>query len=407
MKTILIVVLVLLAVAGGVGFYFVASTPATNAGVQFPLKPAQQSFVAEVPASAEAFAFVPAAATLEATMRANTITRDALESWKTKQKLPAPWMIGGADLLVWRAEGVNRYLLRLDPLRATLVRLSMMVGGNREGTLLINETGEPPIDGTELATILGLAANLPPGQALIVQRRSSRGAFPPLARPAVTSLHLTATQIDLVSRAPADGPLDARQLSSPSRYPQGALLTATFATVPRMVEDLNRLFGTRVSSLLENGGSIAIYDVDSRKFIPRPLGVISVPADPSRRAALASLMGALSSGRSVGVDAKTAEKDGELLLSFDRSLDTYQKDGFAAGPWPAGRWSVHADPVRLVPALEQMSGSVGLRIASPRLSRSARDLHRWIEVLRGASAIDATDLQDPAGEELRVRITSK
>ena len=407
MKTLLIVVVVLVLVVGAAGLYLAMSTPSTSAGLQFPLTADQQAFVAQVPATAESFAFVPAAGTLEATMRSNPVTREALESWKRKQKLPSPWMIGGADLLAWRAGGVNRYLLRLDPVRALLVRLSMMVGGDMGGTVLINASSEPAIDSSDLGTILELVKKLPPGRALIVQRQSSRGAFPPIARPAVTSLQLTATQIDLISRSPLDGALDARQLSTPWRYPQGALLAASFATVPRMVEDLNRLFGTRVSSLLENGGSLSIYDVDSRKLLPRPLGVIAVPADDARRAALASLTGALSSGRSLGVNASTAEKDGQLLLSFDRSLDAYQKDAFSSGPWPTGRWSLHADPVRLVPALEALSGSVGLRIASPRLYRSAKDLDRWIGILRGASAIDATDLQDASGEELRVRITSK
>ncbi len=407
MKTTVIILLILIAVVGGVGLYLLFSTPATSAGLKFPLTAAQQSFVGQVPATAEAFAFVPDVATLQATMRANPITREALQSWETKQRLPAPWMLGGADLLAWRGEGGNRYLLRLDPLRAMVVRLSLMIGGDMGGTVLINASSEPPIDPGELSTIFGLAARLPAGQAWIVQRRSSRGAFPPMARPAVTSLTLTAAQIDLVSRAALEGSHDDRQLPAASRYAQGAMLSVTFATVPRMVEDLNRLFGARVSSLLENGGSIAIYDVDSRKLLPRPLGVISVPADDARRASLASLTGALSGGRAIGIEAKTAEKDGQLLLSFDRSLDVYQKDAFATGPWPVGRWSIHADPVRLVPVLEQLNGNVGLRIASPRLFRSARDLNRWIGVLGSASAIDATDLEDPSGEELRVRITSK
>lgn len=407
MKTFLILVVVLLVAAGGMALYLVASTPSSSSGVQFPLSSAQQAFLAKVPATAESFAFVPGVGSLEATLRSNPITRHALESWQARQKLPSPWMIGGADLLAWRADGVNHYLFRLDPLRAMVVRLAGSIGGDRGGQIFINEVSEPPIDPGELAGILALAAKLPHGQALVVQRESGRGAYPPIARPAVTSVDVTATQIDLVSRAALDGSSDSRQLQTPLRFPQGAMLTSSFATMPRLAEDLNRMFGTRVSGLFDQGGSLAFYDVDSRKLLPRPLGVIAVPADDARRAALASLTGAVSGGRSIGVNARTAEKDGQLLLSFDDSLETYQKDAFGAGPWPVGRWAVHADPSRLVPALQQMSGSVGLRIAAPRVFRSARDLNRWIEALQGASSIDAADSADPAAEELRVRITSK
>lgn len=407
MKTAVIIGVVFLVVIGGAGLYLVTSTPASTREVQFPLTAEQQSFVAQVPGNADAFAYVPAVATMEATLRSNPITRDALESWKTKQSLPAPWMVGGAELLAWRVEGVNHYLLRLDPLRATLVRLSLMMGGEQERNVLINASDEATIDRRELETILALAEKLPHGHALVVQRTSSRGAFPPISRPAVTSLSVTPARIDLVSRAALGGAPDAHQDAAVWRYPQGSLLAASFATAPRLVEDLNRLFGTRVSSLLENGGSLSIYDIDSGKLLPRPLGVIAVPADDSRRAALASLTGSLSAGRAFGVNASTAERDGQLLLSFDRSLNDYQKDIFVSAPWPTGKWSIHADPMRLVPALESLNGNVGLRIASPRLYRSAKDLSHWIGILRGASSVDATDLEDRGGEELRVRITSK
>src|SRR6202011_1688895 len=143
--------------------------------------------------------------------------------------------------------------------------------------------------------------------------------------------------------------------------------------------------GTRVSSLLENGGTVAVYDIDTHKFMPRPMGVISVPDDPPRRAAFEEFVNKVRQGESLGIHIRTAEHGGALLLSFDDSIDQYIKDAFVRGSWPAGMWAVRADPKRLVPILGRLGDSIGLRIAAPRFYRSARDLGRWIEALQGAT----------------------
>ena len=62
---------------------------------------------------------------------------------------------------------------------------------------------------------------------------------------------------------------------------------------------------------------------------------------------------------------------------------------------------------RLVPVLERINDSVGLRIAAPHLFRSARDLDRWLGALRSAASIEAIDTADGAQEQLRVRIATK
>ena len=191
------------------------------------------------------------------------------------------------------------------------------------------------------------------------------------------------------------------------RFPRGALLTATFTEAPRIVEDLNRLFGSKVSPLLANGGSIAIYDIDPRKLLPRLLGVIAVPADDARRAAFQAFVDRAGVAEAVGVRTRTAEKDGQLLLSFDDSIETYLKDAFDPGRWPANRWAVRMDAQRLAPIVRQLSESIGLRVAAPRLFRSARDLERWIGGLERATIIEAADSDDGASEVLRVRITAK
>jgi len=390
-RKLFVVILAFVAIIAAIAIYVVVTTPRRSAGVRFPLTDAQRALLAQVPQSAESFALIPTAAALEAKLRANPITRDEVQSWEEKHSMPARWMMGGADVLLWRdADGGTHYLVQADPVRSLFVR---------------NETPGAPLDAAERDAILALANSLPPGDALVVQRAESRGAFPPIARPAVTSLSVTTDAIELTSRA--QGTTANGQQPTANPFPRGALLTATFAKAPRMIDDLNRLFGTKVSPLLENGGTIAVYDVDARKLLPRPLGVIAVPADDARRAALSELLDRAKIAEAIGVRVRTAEKDGQLLLSFDDSIDTYLKDAFEPGRWPAGRWAVRMDAQRIAPIARELSESIGLRVASPRLFRSARDLNRWIGGLERASTIDAADSDEGAYEVLKVRITAK
>lgn len=408
MRKLTIIAAVVLALVAAVILYLIATTPKTSAGIRFPLTGAQRDLVASVPESAQSFALIPTAAALDSKLRANPVTAGAVENWEKMHSLPSPWMVGRADLLAWRDASTTRYLIRLDPIRAFVVRTYMMLGGDIGETLLINAPSTQPINSADLAQILSLSEKLPPGDAFVVQRRGSRGAFPPIARPAVTSLSVTPDDILFTSRAQRDAkePV-AVQSTQLAQFPRNALITATFATMPRVVEDLNRVFGTRVSSLVENGGTIAVYDIDTHKFLPRPMGVIAVPDDPPRRAAFDEFVAKVKQGESLGIHIQTAEHGGALLLSFDDSINPYINDAMEPGRWPAGKWAVRADPRRLVPILSRLGDSIGLRIAAPRFYRSARDLGHWIEALQGATVLEAADSEDGSAEELKVRISAK
>jgi hypothetical protein len=408
MRKLTVIAAVVLALIAAVVIYLVATTPKTSAGIRFPLTAAQRDLIASVPESAESFALIPTAAALDSKLRVNAVMAEGIDQWEKSHSLPSPWMVGGADLLAWRDASTTRYLIRLDPIRAFVVRTYMMLGGDIGDTLLINAPAAQPINSTDLAQILSLSEKLPPGDAFVVQRRGSRGAFPPIARPAVTSLSVTPEDILFTSRAPRDAaePI-AAQSPQPGHFPHNALITGTFATMPRVVEDLNRVFGTHVSSLVENGGTIAVYDIDTHKFLPRPMGVISVPDDPPRRAAFEEFVGKVKQGESLGIHIATAEHGGSLLLSFDDSITPYINDAVEQGRWPTGKWAVRADPQRLVPILSRLGDSIGLRIAAPRFYRSARDLGHWIEALKGATVLEAADSEDASAEELKVRISAK
>jgi hypothetical protein len=408
MKKLGIIAVILIVLIAAMVIYLVATTPKTSAGVRFPLTGAQRALVAGVPDSAESFALIPAAAALDAKLRENPVSSDAVDHWERSHSLPSPWMIGGADLLAWRDATTTRYLVRLDPVRAAIVRAYMMIGGDIGETLILTSPAGPPIGSGDLAQILALSEKLPPGDAFVVQRRGSRGAFPPIGRPAVTSLSVTPDDVLFTSRAARDPeePV-AAQLATPAQFARGSLLAATFATMPRVVEDMNRVFGTKVAPLVENGGSLTFYDIDTHKFLPRPMGVIAVMDDPQRRASFEAFVDRVRQGESLGIHIRTAELGGTLLLSFDDSIDMYLKDGFQPGSWPAGKWAVRADPRRLVPILGRLGDSIGLRIAAPRFFRSARDLDHWIDALKGATVLEAADSDDGSAEQLKVRIGTK
>lgn len=405
MKKFILFVLVIAAVIGAFAIYLAATTPSSSAGIRFPLTPAHRALVAHVPQSAEAFALIPTAAALDSKLRANPITRGAIDDWSANHLMPRPWMIGAADLLAWREGKQTRYLLRLDPVRAVIVRIYLMFRGDSGGTLLINAPAGSGLDADEVARIVALADKLPAADALVVQRERGKGAFPPMPRPAVTALQVQPAEIVITSRAASEGDSVPSAITAP--VARDALLTASFASAPRSLDDLNRLLGAKVSTFLSDGGSITLYDIDAGKLVPRPLGVIAVPATPERRAALDAFIHTLQPGELVGVRPRGAERDGQLLLSFDQSLDLYLKDAIEPVTYPAARWAIRLDPQRLVPILQRIDDSVGLRIAAPHLFRSARDLGRWIGALQEAKSIEGVDSVDGPQEQLRVRIAAK
>ena len=410
MRTLLVFILILAAIVGAIALYLFVTTPKESAGVTFPLSADQRALVERVPAGVDWFALIPTAGPIAAKLVANPVTRGPFEQWTDTQAIPKPWMLGNADIVVWRNGKQTSYAIRVDAFRAFLVRIWKMwssdVEARWDGTaFVINGGGGPHISKEALDRILETASGLPAGDVFVVQMNRDRGAFPPIGRPAASSIKITATEINTVTRA-------TQQLSNPAtpqprtpvtaRFAKGAMLSATFAEPPRILGDIGRILGTNVGELVAGGGSIHLYDVDTGTLLPRPRGVISVPATDARRAAMADVIRA---AELVGQSRDTGQ---ELLVAFDRnSIPLYLKDAFVPGSWPATGWAARIDPPKMVPVLRQLGDSTGLRIAAGRLHRAARDLRRWISVLEQAESIEAATTSGPAFEELRVRIVSK
>lgn len=400
MRKLVIALLILVVIAAAVAAYLVFTTPSQSRGVKFPLTAADRALLAQVPEDAEAFVLVPSAAALRVKLEANPITRDVLAR---APNVPSAWMIGGADLLAWTANKKTYYLVHLDPLRAFFARLF----GPASDTLRINVASEHPIDGGELDRIIEIANGLPAGDALAIQVKSSRGAFPPIPRPAVSSIAVAPGEILITSRAPADPNDVASTQPLHVRFPRSAILTAAFTRPPRALE-LGRLLRSEAATLLADGGVIAIYDVDTGTLIPKPREVIALPATAERREALARLERFIGETGQQLTGLRTVDSGSELIVSFDqKSLDHYLKDGADDSRWTANVWAARVDPGRMVPLLNQIDGNPALRIIAPKLQRSVRDLKRWIGSLEKAKSIEAAGSTDGVHEELRVAIAAK
>src|SRR5207237_7836775 len=139
----------------------------------------------------------------------------------------------------------------------------------------------------------------------IVQRDRGRGAYPPIGRPSVSSLQINRDDIVITSRAANESNEPPATLTS--YVPHGALLAASFVSPPHAIGDLNRLFGAKVSSLLADGGTLALYDVNTGTLLPRPIGVIALPADDAHRATLQSFLKNSELGQLLGIHPQTAE----------------------------------------------------------------------------------------------------
>jgi hypothetical protein len=404
MRTFIIILCIVLVAVVAVAAYLLLTTPHEAPPLQAPLTASQQELVARVPSDADAYALIAAPAVLLGKLEANPVTSEAIANWRDQQPLPPKAMLGAADAIVWKRGKSTSYAVRFDPVRAFIVRIWTTISdveSQWDGrTLLIGEQSgaafSPPPE-------ILMAEGLPPGDVLVVQRKESRGAFPPIPRPAITSVKVTANQIDIASRAPAKGD-DGGGGLKPALHslPSGAMLAIAFTDPPHVLGDVNRLVATDIEELVSGGATIAVYGVDTGTFLPRPFMAVVVPADEEHRATLGKY------DRVIRLVGQIVEQQGELVVAFDRNSATqYLEDARTPMPWPANQWSVRIDPARLIPVLRKVGDNQALRFATPRLHRGARDLRRWMGGLERANLIEAAASTTAGFEELRVRVASK
>ena len=402
MRTLLIILGIVIAAVVAVIVYLFATTPHEAPPLRAPLTASQQELVARVPTDAEAYALIAAPAILLRKLEANPVTMEAIANWRDQQALPPRVMLGAADAIVWKRGKSMSYAVRFDPVRAFIVRIWTMfsaIDSQWDGhTLLIGE--QRPAGFSPPAEML-MASGLPDGDVFVVQRQESRGAFPPIPRPAITSVKVDNKVIEMTSRAASresgGGLKPALHSVSAS-----AMLAVAFTDPPRVLGDVDRLVATDVEALVRGGATIAVYKVDTGTLLPRPFMAIAVPAEEQRRATVEKYRPAIE------MVGETMEQGGELVVAFDRtSAGQYSEDVRRPVPWPANRWALRIDPEQLIPVLKTVGDSTALRFATPRIHRGARDLRRWMGSLEQADSIEAAASTTGGFEELRVRVASK
>jgi hypothetical protein len=393
--------LVFALVAAAAIAYLRATTPDRSTGLSIPLSGRHARLLASAPSSAEIIALIPTAAAFQRRLLANSVARDAATAWMSQQQLPHPWILGSADLVFWKNGRQTSFAIHVEPLRAALARIYLLFAGG-ESRFLINAGAAEPLGEAALAGLMEPAGGLESGDAIVIQKEGGRGSYPPIARPAVSIVTVTPKAILLTSVAPGGREMPPAVPPSQPKLPANALLAATFSNPPRALNDLDRLLGTKISTLISKGGLIALYDVNTGTLLPRPKGLIVVPATAENRAAARNLT------KIAEVFGEVRETPEQIFIAFDKtSLGAWDSAPFVEPVWPDGDWSLRGNPARLAPLLEDLSGHTGLRLAAPRLYRANRDLRRWTAELERAEALEASHRQSSSREELRVRITSK
>jgi hypothetical protein len=401
MRLLLLILLTLVLVLGAAALWLVRSTPDDAPPLRFPLDADQRQLLASAPADAEVVALLPAVAVVHGRLLANAVTRQPVLEWTSRTEVPPRWVVGAADAAIWRAGETTGFAVRLDPVRAILARGWFAVAARQPvtwagSTLLVNA---PSAGGFDAAAVETLTRGLPASDALVIHTANDEQAFPPGARPAVSGVTIAANELSITTRTP----LDDAPAGPPVRpsFPQGAMFAGWFASAPRLLADLERLWGGDVSALAADGGIVALYELDSGTLLPRPRGAIAVPAAPATRAAADDLRGV------IGLIGEVREHEGELIVSFDRrSAAEYAADPRVPSSWMVTDWALRIDARRFMPALGALD-KPAIRFVAPRVYRNARNLRRWIGALGEADLIEAAHASGAEAAELRIRVTSK
>src|SRR5687768_2657850 len=130
MRRLLTILLVFALIGAAIAAFLILTTPKSGTTVRYPLSDAHVALLMRVPASADSFALIPTAPQLHARLRTNPVTREAVETWTAEQHLPPPWALGGADIVAWKNGKKTSYAIRVDGIRAFMLRAWLMISTN-------------------------------------------------------------------------------------------------------------------------------------------------------------------------------------------------------------------------------------------------------------------------------------
>ncbi|HEY0593833.1 MAG TPA: hypothetical protein VGF40_18825, partial [Thermoanaerobaculia bacterium] len=400
MRTAVIAIALLTAIAVAIAVMLVVPRLAEPGA---PRLEAEASLLAMMAAAPDDFETVVAIPTFASTWRRfSPLIEPLLDSREDERSLAAAsWLIGNAPVAIWTSGGAWGALARPDPLHRIALRIAnpfVPVDLRIEGDLV---RFGPEVAAASQAIDPSLVRTLE-GHLFILH--GAKGSYPPMERPALTALRFGDGVLRITSRGRAkDGASSAPPALLGARtLPSNALLAARFAEPPRAVLAMEKTAPIRFERLLGEGAMVALYGVEEGGLIPRPLIAFSVPADDATyrdlvgavdramaKGAVGLLLGpqpettrtagdvTITHREGLGLTLEYARRGDELLFAFDDgSVEQLLRAREISVGTGSAIWSMRARPAELLPALEELGSSRGLRLLARGFSNAARDLAR-------------------------------
>ena len=338
----------------------------------------------------------------------------------------AAWLAGRSRVVAWTRGGYWGAVARPDPLRRALARILAAAGSapiRVEGDEVLFGTVGDPLGAAEVQQLSeGLQ-----GHAFILHRK--KGGYPPIGRPALSAIEFDDGDLRVVTRASSSPEVTAEM--GGAFLPRSAPISVRFAKAPKAVLTLEQAFPVDLEAILEQGGMVALYGVETRGLLPRPQLVFSVPADDERaegiiqridRATTQGAIGLLLGMREqearsvagtelfrregVGLTIEFARRPGEFLLAFDRTSLTrlLEDESVPIPPGPAA-WAMRARPRDLLPILDEVRSNTAIRLLAEDFATEAGDLAQAFRSIPRADEVEAR--LEPAGTGMVIRAAVK
>ncbi|HUP63907.1 MAG TPA: hypothetical protein VM557_01330 [Thermoanaerobaculia bacterium] len=325
----------------------------------------------------------------------------------------AAWLIGASPTAIWTRPDSWGGATRPDPIRRFLIPflaarfLDLRV--EREGDIILFNPNDEPTIGEIPRDCLSERS----GSAFVI--RLAEGGFPPIPRPAFTAISFDGDRLKIASCARGHEPLPTTSLTG-VEMPSDALIAIRFAEPPPAIESIEKAVPIDLTRYLADGGSVALYGIETGGLVPRPSIVFGIRADDDRaagimaeldrattRGAMKLLLGmgedrtrvvggvTVTRREGIGLTIEFARRGDELLIAFDgRSLEKLLSGGFVPTEDGEVSWHLRARPDQLLPVLDDLGSNPALRLFAEDFSRETRKLAAEIRALPPARLLVAT-----------------
>ncbi len=397
--------------------------------------PGDRSLLQRVPDDAEEIVFVPRFATFFWAAQKNAVVARALAALPQDQMRYAPWLLGNADVVAWRRDKRWSFVARPDALHRGLISAA---GASQRGLVMDGEfvsSGEmvPRTDRPDQPFDAALIDSAK-GQFFVWQSEDSSWSFPPIARPAFSAGIVKSDSLEISSRSgheAGQGPGAGGQLTqSPAlSIPTSAMISAVVSEVPEILSAADRLFPVNLERLFSEGGGLVLYDLEADGVVPRPRGVLVVPASDANRQIInglfesvpdemiARILGSDASERMAGslrvrrrelagVTAESTEDANQILLAFDNtSLDLFLASPRGPATLVSGEvWRCRIEPNSFLPVVKELRDNKLLKLAARDTYRKVDRFYQSVKLFADAESLELSLRTATYGQQLQTLV---